>query len=80
MWQHRLQGAHVVQSVGKLDEQRAYIVVDRLQHLLVVIHLQRGLIVLFLLLRHHIDQCGHILAKHLAYLLHRVVGVFNYIM
>ena len=79
MRKHRLQSAHVVQAVGQFDEQGAYIIMDRLQHLLVVVHLQRGLVVLFFLLRHHIDQRGHIFAKHFAQFLHRVIRILDYI-
>ena len=37
--EHRLQGAHVVKAVGQLEQQGTDIVVDGLQHLLVVVHL-----------------------------------------
>ena len=74
---HAVQGAHVVQAVGQLDEQGADVVVHRLKYLAVIIHLLCVLVVVLLALGHHINQERHIVAETLPDILDGVRSIFG---
>ena len=52
---------------------------DGVQHLLVVIHLLRHLVMLLFLLGHDANQESDIIAKTLLNIVNRIVGIFHYI-
>ncbi len=74
---HGCQRAHVVQTVGNLYHQGTYVVMQRVEQLLIVVELLRHAIFILLLLRHHIDQECHVLTKHVTYLVNGVLRVFH---
>ena len=76
---HTAQCSHIVQTVGKLYQQRTDIIVDGVKHLLVVIHLLGYFVVTSTLLSHYADKEGHIVTETLTNIIHRIVGVFHYI-
>ena len=57
---HAAQCTHIVQTVGKLHQQRTDVVVNGVEHLLVVINLLGDFIMPCALLCHYADQESHI--------------------
>jgi len=64
-----------VESVCQLDEQGAYVILDRAEHLAVIVYLLRLLIFLLLLLGDDTHQKRHILAERVAYVGDGIVPV-----
>ena len=80
---HRVEGAHIVQPVGELDEDHAHILRHGEEDLLEVLGLQGDVLVI-----HHkvvdfgesVDDVGHHVAEKLAHVVEGVVGVLHHVM
>ena len=68
-----------MQSVGQFNQDSSDIVVQRVEHLLEVVHLLRHVVVLFFSLRYHAHQVGHIVAKEVLDFINSVVGILYHI-
>ena len=76
---HTAERTHIMQTVGKLDEQRTDIVMDRCEHLMEVVYLLGVVVLLLLLLGYCSDQKGDIVTESFPYILYSVVCVLHYI-
>ena len=77
---HTVKCAHVMQTVGQFYEQCTDIIVQRVEHLFVVVNLARRCgVVLFLLFGDHIDQEGHITAETLLDILNGIWCILHHI-
>jgi len=79
--QHGAEGAHVVQTVGYLDEDDADVIVHREQQLLEVLGLCRSAVAEDAArnLGQSIDNLCHLRSEEVLDVLHRIVGVFHHI-
>ena len=76
---HTVQRAHVVHTVGELHQQSSDVVVDGVEHLLVVIHLLGDFVIARTFLGYDADQEGHVITETLTDVVDGVVGVFHHI-
>ena len=77
----RLQGTHIMQTVGNLDEDHTDIVAHRQQQLLEVLCLCRCLLAEDAArdLRQSVDNLGHLRAKDILDILCRIFGIFHHV-
>ena len=68
-----------MQTVCQFNQQCTDVIVNGVEHLLVVIHLLRHLVMLLLLLGHDTNQESNVIAKSLLNVVNRIVGIFHYI-
>ena len=76
---HKLHGAHIVQSIGQLNQNHANIARHRKEHLAIVFNLSifLGNILNFAQLRHAVNKVGHNHAKALLDIIQGIIGIFN---
>ena len=80
MRRHTSQRPHVMQTVCQLDQQRTDVIVDGVEHLFVVVHLLRHLIVVLALLSQDTHQESDIFSKTFLNIINRVLRVLHHIM
>ena len=76
---HRVERAHIMETVGKFDKQCSYIILHRVEHLLVVVHLLGLVILVLLLLGDHLDQKCHIMSEACLNILDSMISVLDHI-
>ena len=79
--QHRAQRAHVMKTVGNLDQDYPDIITHRQQQLTEILCLRRCLFTEYTAgyLRQAVHDLGDLLAEHILYIFHRVLGVLHHI-